>query len=218
MALLTQWTWVWVNSRSWWWTGRPVVLWFMRSQRVGHDWATELNWTESHLFLYLPISDKKAQVLSSLGQKEVHIIQALTYMQISPALSPFTTLKAKPVSLPCSIQLFFNLLESLLFSPQKNSLCEWWIFSYSLGVYVISLSIQTELSLKDPSCLCGVMAAIGPKSRILRCCPLPPGVSSLFFGFHTGSAVAGEHAIWAPSVWLACAFTLLLCAAFVSAC
>ena len=46
MASLTQWTWVWVNSRSWWWTGRPGVLWFMRSQRVGHDWATELNWTE----------------------------------------------------------------------------------------------------------------------------------------------------------------------------
>ena len=40
------WTWVWVNSRSWWWTGRPGVLQFMRLQRVGHDWATELNWTE----------------------------------------------------------------------------------------------------------------------------------------------------------------------------
>ena len=37
---------VWVNSGSWWWTGRPGVLRFMRSQRVGDDWATELNWTE----------------------------------------------------------------------------------------------------------------------------------------------------------------------------
>ena len=44
MASPTQWTWVWVNSRSWWWTGRPGVLRFMGSQRVGHDWATELNW------------------------------------------------------------------------------------------------------------------------------------------------------------------------------
>ena len=43
MASLTQWTGVWVNSGSWWWTGRPGVLWFMGSQRVGHDWATELN-------------------------------------------------------------------------------------------------------------------------------------------------------------------------------
>ena len=46
MASQTQWTWVWVNSRSWWWTGRPGVLWFMGWQRVRHDWATELNLTE----------------------------------------------------------------------------------------------------------------------------------------------------------------------------
>ena len=37
--------WVWVNSGSWWWTGRPGVLQFMGSKRVAHDWATELNWT-----------------------------------------------------------------------------------------------------------------------------------------------------------------------------
>ena len=43
MASLTPWTWVWMNSGSWWWTGRPGVLWFMGSQRVRHDWATELN-------------------------------------------------------------------------------------------------------------------------------------------------------------------------------
>ena len=35
---------IWVNSGSWWWTGRPGRLWFMGSQRVGQDWATELNW------------------------------------------------------------------------------------------------------------------------------------------------------------------------------
>ena len=40
----TQWTWVWVNSKSRWWTGRPGLLPFMEWQRVGHDWATELNW------------------------------------------------------------------------------------------------------------------------------------------------------------------------------
>ena len=46
MASPTRWTRVWVDSRSWWWTGRPGMLQFMGSQRVGHDWATELNWTE----------------------------------------------------------------------------------------------------------------------------------------------------------------------------
>ena len=44
MASPTQWTWVWLNSVSWWWTGRPGVLQFMGSQRVGHGWVTELNW------------------------------------------------------------------------------------------------------------------------------------------------------------------------------
>ena len=46
MASLTRWMRVWVNSGRWWWTGRPGVLRFMGSQRVGHDRATELNWTE----------------------------------------------------------------------------------------------------------------------------------------------------------------------------
>ena len=46
MASLTQWTWVWVASWSWCWTGRCNVLWFMGSQRIRHDWVTELNWTE----------------------------------------------------------------------------------------------------------------------------------------------------------------------------
>ena len=45
MASQTLWTWVWVNSGSWWWTGKPGVLQSMGQQRVGHDWATELNWS-----------------------------------------------------------------------------------------------------------------------------------------------------------------------------
>ena len=56
MASLTWWTWTWVNSGSWWWTGRPGVLRFMGSQRVRHDWATKLNWTK--LKVYQPIDGK----------------------------------------------------------------------------------------------------------------------------------------------------------------
>ena len=48
MGSPTQWTWVWVDSRSWWWTGKPGVLQSMGSQKVGLDWATELNWTEHY--------------------------------------------------------------------------------------------------------------------------------------------------------------------------
>ena len=55
MASPTRWTWVWVNSGNWWWTGRPGMLWFMGLQRVGHDWATELNWTRL-VITFLPRS------------------------------------------------------------------------------------------------------------------------------------------------------------------
>ena len=48
MASPTQWTWVWVSSRSWWWTGKPGVLQSMGLQRAGHNWATELNWTDMY--------------------------------------------------------------------------------------------------------------------------------------------------------------------------
>ena len=66
MASSTQWTWVWVNSVSWWWTGRPGMLQSMGSQGVGHDWATELNWTE--------------KICNSLGQKSSRHLVALVWI------------------------------------------------------------------------------------------------------------------------------------------
>ena len=48
MASLTRWTWVWASSRNWWWTGKPGVLQSMGSQRVRHNWATELNWAKGN--------------------------------------------------------------------------------------------------------------------------------------------------------------------------
>ena len=67
MASLTRWAWVWVNSGSLWWTGRPGVLQFMGSQRVGHDWVTELNWTDSntHLLSTRPSSKYRANELQN---------------------------------------------------------------------------------------------------------------------------------------------------------
>ena len=70
MASLTRCTWVWVNSGKWWWTGRPGLLQFMGSQRVGHNWATELNWTElmgpdAMTFIFWMLSFKPAFSLSS---------------------------------------------------------------------------------------------------------------------------------------------------------
>ena len=62
MVSPTQWTWFWVDSRSWWWTGRPGVPWFTGLQIVGHDWATKLYWTElnktTNNFVFNFISDR----------------------------------------------------------------------------------------------------------------------------------------------------------------
>ena len=55
MASLSQWTWVWVNSGSCCWTGKPGMLQSMGSQRVSHDWVTELNWTELRMGVSVPI-------------------------------------------------------------------------------------------------------------------------------------------------------------------
>ena len=66
IASLTQWTWVWVNSRSWWWTGRSGVLQSMGSQRVRHDGATELNWS-----LWLCGSQQTVKIFQEMGMPDL---------------------------------------------------------------------------------------------------------------------------------------------------
>ena len=66
--------WVWVNSGSWWWTGRPGKLRFMGSQGVGHDWVTELNWTSFFLELFLhssPVAQRPAVGARALGTADL---------------------------------------------------------------------------------------------------------------------------------------------------
>ena len=70
MASSTEWTWVWVNSRSSWWTGRPGVLQSMGLQRVRHNWASELNWIEWSqviivYFIWLNLQNNIAYLLLS---------------------------------------------------------------------------------------------------------------------------------------------------------
>ena len=66
MASLTQWTWVWINSGSWWWTGRPGVLQSTGLQRVRRDWATELtDWLNDSLFVFIAHSSMSFVLLLS---------------------------------------------------------------------------------------------------------------------------------------------------------
>ena len=122
MASLTRWTWVWVNSRSWWWTGRPGVLRFMGTQRVGHDWATELNWTLWYGLPYVPLIICKSGLLIFIFAEYTH-----------------TTLNKTPL-FPQSLGPLVFLSFSLSFSlSQANSL-----------EHRSPLSSLSCLGLKDP--------------------------------------------------------------------
>ena len=69
MASLTRWTWVWASSESWWRTGKPGVLQSMGSQRVRHNWATELNWTIISLpFSFVGVSQLQCRFASRRPQ------------------------------------------------------------------------------------------------------------------------------------------------------
>ena len=92
MASLTRWTWVWVNSRSWWWTGRPGVLQFTGSQRVGHNWATELNWINNTTDSFLVILDWLGQNTWLLWPTEydrsgIMPVQDLAFKRTSSSIS-----------------------------------------------------------------------------------------------------------------------------------
>ena len=73
MESLTRCTWVWVHSWSWWWTGRPGVLLFMGLQRVGQDWATELNWI---IYFFL--------IMNQSNYKLLYIIQITKIIRMWP--------------------------------------------------------------------------------------------------------------------------------------
>ena len=66
MASLTRWAWVWADSGSLWWTGRPGMLQFMGSQRVRHDWVTELNWDWYNLLILISTQLSLPYLLQSM--------------------------------------------------------------------------------------------------------------------------------------------------------
>ena len=94
MASLTRWTWVWVKSRSCWWTGKPGVLRFMGLQGVGHGWATELNWIilTSKVSACLMINLYRKQKFRSVHlcwiftEEEKHMLNKQSKLGIQPYL------------------------------------------------------------------------------------------------------------------------------------
>ena len=88
MASLTQWTWVWVDSGSWWWTRRPGMLRFMGSQRVGHDWATELNLIEAHMAKNYYIWGQRTAAGACYFSQQATIVSAVKYAKRTHTLLP----------------------------------------------------------------------------------------------------------------------------------
>ena len=74
MTSVTRWAWVCINSGSWWWTGRPGVLGFMGSQRVRHDWATELNWSTQTKGTFLHLDYPSSSILLLWATLESHLL------------------------------------------------------------------------------------------------------------------------------------------------
>ena len=140
MASPPQWTWVWVDSRSWWPTGKPGVLWFTVSQRVGHDWVTELNWwlymiphapkptLWPHILLISPLfMPLKALIVSLLFFKHINYHVLPHSFKVLRVLRPnkpqrvvvvqsvcCVWLFATPWTLACQVPLSFIISQSLL--------------------------------------------------------------------------------------------------------
>jgi len=124
MTSSTQWTRVWANSRSWWWTGRPGMLSSTRSQIVKHDWATELNWIELNFLTETTrsaLGNKKMNPYLRAGVK----VKWRSLHKLGPASSSAFLHLRQRLRLPASF------LEILGWGPRNQCLnkCPPWVFS-----------------------------------------------------------------------------------------
>ena len=109
----TRWTWVWVISGSWRWTGRPGVLHFMGSQRVGHDWETELNWRFriATSFLKFIVPSHFANAVNKIKLR--FMVPGLQSIVVEQSLS-CVWLFLTPWTATHQASLFFTISQSLL--------------------------------------------------------------------------------------------------------
>ena len=125
MASLTRWTWVWASSGRWWWIGKPGMLQSMESQRVGRNWATELNWWEewgNHA--KRPIDVHRISHLTNLIMK---ILLALLWaFTLETSLHPFFVQLVRFTHIPLP-QTFLSPFTSRTTSSPKFFLSKDWV-------------------------------------------------------------------------------------------
>ena len=148
MASPTKWTWVWVNCGSWWWAGRPGVLQSMRLQRVGPDWATELNWWPRELtvqpyrrkILPYPTNAKLGHMIC-LGQWNTSYtchIKACTLRAIDGFVIPFS-------------HSHENVLCFIEAAPSPCVL-EWWLLEQSCSHPTADIMINEKETFGGAAC------------------------------------------------------------------
>ena len=137
MASMTWWTWVWISSRSWWWTEKPGVLQSTGLQRVGHNWVTELNWRSWHLFPFSSVQFSRSVMSNSLRPHEPQHTRPPCPLSI-PGVHP----NPCPLSQWChptisSSVLLFNMLSRLVITllPRSKRLLISWLQSPSAVIW-----------------------------------------------------------------------------------
>ena len=105
MASPARWTWVWVNSGSWWWTGRPGVLQFIVSQRAGHDWATKL-------------TDRLTDWLKQQFQALANDVIRRTYSVFQCIILYYDLMKLLLLNVSSTCQHSFKVPQNFLFLPE----------------------------------------------------------------------------------------------------
>ena len=177
MASLTQWTWVWVDSGSWWWTGRPGVLRIMGSQRVGNDWETELTFT-CWVFLCL-----------------------FFLFRLLCLWCPFCRLKVHDSSLLCSLLPWVGWLFNFSSLGEPMSVFQWMeldlFFQIAMRWPVVNFGVSMELAWLWVACLLMLRAVLLFYQKIsMVCLPLEVIGSWVELGFTVGMEGFGWWALY----------------------
>ena len=140
MASPIWWTWVWVNSGSWWLTGRPVVLQFTRSQRVGHDWAAELNamWlntSEAH-FLFCK-TKTESEIRSSIWVYSVQVFYSIEL--------PWVKNENWLYLFVLSVLWWNRIYNGILFTHKKNEILPFMVTWMGLEGIILSGISQKDI-------------------------------------------------------------------------
>ena len=154
MASSTRWTWVWASSGSWWWTAKSGMLQSMGSQRVGQDWATELNWPFFPQSIFLPLTPTiGSQTLKTKTFKSncIHILLKCTWDTFKDR--PHSSSQIKSQYILKEIQTIFNQNGMKLENNNRkitgnSQICENWTTHYYINKWIKEITREISKNLE----------------------------------------------------------------------